>query len=45
MSATPLDLLQYVPYFSDLEERVLEAIARTLAPWFYTQEQIRILDP
>lgn len=45
MSATTLDLLLSVPYFSELEEQVLEAIARALAPWSYTQGQIRILDP
>jgi len=40
MSAPTLNLLQSVPYFSDLGERVLEDIAQALTPRTYTQGQI-----
>lgn len=40
MSATTLNLLQSVPYFSDLGERVLEDIAQSLTPRSYSQGQI-----
>lgn len=40
MSAPTLNLLQSVPYFSDLGEQVLEDIARALTPRSYTHGQI-----